>query len=315
VALAAGTVAPRAAAEPAPKAGAAKPPPADVAAANDLWKRGREAAKSEDWKKAAELFRESQRLDPSPGTLFNLANAEEKSGQLVAARQHFQEVILVLKPTDQRLAVAKDRAASLEQRVPRLRLDLAAGSPPFAKVRLGDEDVAPGREMLLDPGPRQVVVSAPGRPDRATDLTLAEGDRKALTLEVAPEPPPPAPVVAAPPPPPPTSPVNVRLVAGIGLGALGLVGIGVGAATGAAALGKKNALESACPEKSACTNAGVDMAGSGSTLATVSTVTFVVGAAAVAGGVVLVLTSRPKRAAPTTAIAPAPGGLLVRGTF
>jgi hypothetical protein len=41
VALAAGTVAPRAAAEPAPKAGAAKPPPADVAAANDLWKRGR----------------------------------------------------------------------------------------------------------------------------------------------------------------------------------------------------------------------------------------------------------------------------------
>ncbi len=320
IAAALAPASPAAAEPPAAQATTAKPTPAQVTAAGDLWKRGREAVKAEDWPKALELLRESQRLDPTPGTLFNIANCEEHVGQIAGAVQHFQQVILALKAHDSRIAVAREHAAALATRVPRLVVDLAPGSPPFARVRLGDDDVPLGRELPLDPGPRTLTVSAPGRPDRAVDLTLAEGDQRHVTVEVGAEAKAlaPAPVVAAPPPAPPRSPVNVRLAAGIGLGALGVVGLGVGAVTGALALGRKNDLEAACPVKSACTSAGVDAAGAGSTLATGSTIAFALGAAAVAGGLALVLTSRggkgdtPKASA---VLAPAGAGLAIRGAF
>jgi hypothetical protein len=58
---------------------------ADSAAAEALFREGRDAAKHGDLETACADFAESQRLDPAPGTLLNLAECEEKLGRVASA--------------------------------------------------------------------------------------------------------------------------------------------------------------------------------------------------------------------------------------
>src|SRR5687768_5789067 len=64
----------------------------DPAAAEALYRAGRDAAKKGDWEKACAQFAESQRLDPAPGTLLNLADCEERRGLIASAWTHYTEV-------------------------------------------------------------------------------------------------------------------------------------------------------------------------------------------------------------------------------
>src|SRR5687768_2981870 len=52
--------------------------PRDAAAAEALFRQGRQAADAGDHAKACEKFKESNRLDPALGTVFNIADCEEK---------------------------------------------------------------------------------------------------------------------------------------------------------------------------------------------------------------------------------------------
>jgi tetratricopeptide (TPR) repeat protein len=56
---------------------------------------------------ACEKFRESNRLDPAVGTLFNLANCEAQRGQLVTAWTLYRQVLEKLPPDDPRASVAR----------------------------------------------------------------------------------------------------------------------------------------------------------------------------------------------------------------
>ena len=77
---------------------------------------------------------------------------------------------------------------------------------------------------------------------------------------------------------------------------VGIVGIGVGAGFGVAALGNKSTVDSNCFGAKGCKQPGVDASSAGRTNAIASDVGFGVGGALFAAGILLVLTHPPHRA-------------------
>lgn len=110
----------------------------------------------------------------------------------------------------------------------------------------------------------------------------------------------PAPI-ERPEPETPAQPAGASPQAPIGwaVGALGLVGIGVGTGFGVAALAKKSDFDAACPDPQRCTAEGLTLRDEGISAGTVSTVGFVAGGVLAAGGLLLVLTA-PSSEAPSS---------------
>src|SRR5262249_41089849 len=121
-------------------------------------------------------------------------------------------------------------------------------------------------------------------------------------------------------PPPSGTPRTIGFV----LGGVGVVGLGVGIATGVVASSKASSAKTdptLCANKE-CSSAGRDAIKSAGTMATVSTIGFIGGGVALAAGAVLVLTSKsaPKKKDTTTAhlvpeAGPQGAGLTLAGSF
>jgi hypothetical protein len=325
-------VGPPKAAPPAPA-----PPPTEearAAQAKETFLAGREALKQGDLGRALALFRESQELHPSPGTLLNMANCEEQLGLLAAAWQHFSAVLALLPPDDDRRPLAEAHVKDLGPRVPHVVIRLAQQAPAGTTVSLDDAPLPPGRigvELALDPGRHTIVASAPDRPSRRYTLTITEGQHLVSLVE---------PWYGAaftdgewgkveelshiekkPALPPPVSRAPQR-IAGYSLSAVGLVSLGIGAASGAMAIVVNNQLKAMCPKPASCTASGVGMEQIDRGLATMSTVTVVMGIVGLGVGIPLVASGRDGPAAPAapsaeaTAIAVPGGGMVgVRGRF
>jgi hypothetical protein len=226
-------------------------PEALAASEQDRRTAQQELAQAQTLKKEGKLqealshLEESQRLDPKLPTLMELADCAEQLGKLVEAQAHWTAARDQAKKEEkpQSRQKATDRLAGVEKRVARLTLQLASDAPADAQVSL---DGAPldratlGTALAANPGEHVIVVKAAGRDDATFPVKLAEGDNQ--TLSVAPTP------KAAPPPPPPPPPkapppraaeqdsASLSLNSGssqrtIGLvvGAVGVVGAGVGA--------------------------------------------------------------------------------------
>lgn len=294
-----------------------------VAAAKEQFQLGREASDKGDFAKARDFFQKSYEIHPTPGALLNLAVCEESLGLIASAWVRFRQFTDLVPSSDDRYASAKRRAAALEPRVPKLRIELSAEAPAGTVVKRDDIAVAGkslGADLPVDPGKHAVVVTAPGREEKRYEVTLAEGQREVLKVEpgaaVAAEgpkdggggatPTATATPTAAPPPPPPSS---GKRTAGFVLGGVGVAGLVVGGVTGGLTFSKTSEVETMCPNPDRCTTEGVAVADSARTLGLVSTVSFVAGAALVGAGVFLVITGKPSAEA-DTAFAPVvlPGG-------
>ena len=128
----------------------------------------------------------------------------------------------------------------------------------------------------------------------------------------------PAPPPAPPPEPPATSWWSGRRIAGVAVGGVGLTGLAVGLGIGGVALAQKSIVSQHCnPTTRTCdSTAALDAASTGRTASTVSTISVVIGAAALAGGVVLLVLGAPDRAPATDAAPPPPASpsATLRGT-
>src|SRR5665213_1764373 len=71
-----------------------------AATADVLFNDARAAMAAKKFDLACAKFRESNRLDPAVGTLFNLANCEAQRGQLVTAWTLYRQVLEKLPPDD-----------------------------------------------------------------------------------------------------------------------------------------------------------------------------------------------------------------------
>ena len=272
-----------------------------------------------DFTAACPKFAESQRLDPAPGTLLNLADCEEHLGHLARAWDAWHEGIALLPRADERLPVARQRAQALESRLPRLLLRLAPNAPPATKLRCDDTEIGPaslGVALPVDPGLHVVHAEALGRAASSTEVTLSEGETR--VMDVAPGPPlppsaqavPPPPIAAPPPPPAPEhghAATGVR-VAGWVIGGVGLAGLGLGAATGVLTMSKKATVDVHCVPGKGCDPVGYDAARSGQTLSVESNVSFAVGAALVVAGISLVLLGGAHSSPTALVFAPSRGG-------
>src|SRR5262249_6273661 len=86
----------------------------DPAAAEALFENVREAMAGEDYATACSSFEESNRLEPAPGTMVNLAGCEEKRGRLATAWQWLEEAINKLPAGDPRQQLLEQRAAGMK---------------------------------------------------------------------------------------------------------------------------------------------------------------------------------------------------------
>ncbi len=235
------------------------------AAADVLFRDGRARVESGDYVHACPLFRESLRIEPSPGALFNLAACEEAAGQLVAAWEHFGQLLERMPPSDDRYSVATARRLALDHMLPWLTVSLAPSCPPDTRItRDGVELGGPSLGMALpvDPGPHAIVVDAPGYDERLYTVTVGRGEHRTLSVE-------PGPIDAGAARRPP--------VLGYVLGGVGLASLAAGAILGIRALQRQNDSENDCTGSVCHDGAGVQAYADARTLAVASDVAFGVG--------------------------------------
>jgi hypothetical protein len=287
------------------------------AAATALFDEGRKLMTQHRYPEACPKLAESQRLAPSGGTLLNLAECYEKSGQTASAWVSWKDAAAraeaVGKVDVERKALA--RAAVLEPALARLTIAVAPDSDlPGLELRRDGVVVGHaeyGLPIPVDPGAHAIEASAPKKKPWSAKVDVAPKQTDvSVTVTLVDDVPvavPPAAVGA-----PVTSPVQAsatesdrapsnagatqRTVALVVLGA-GVVGLGVGSAFGVVAMSKNNeALQPQnCRTSKDCTPAGLALTDDAKQAATISTVAFVAGAAVAATGVVLWLTSPKAR--------------------
>ena len=132
-------------------------------------------------------------------------------------------------------------------------------------------------------------------------------------------------VTTAPPPPPATAPApaephrstwSSQKTLALISGGVGLVGIGTGAGFGALAMSKWSDAKSQCGTGCAADSPAQATKDDAKTAAVVSTISFVVGAAGIAGAVVLWVTAPSGAEVQVTpSVSPQSAGLTVRGVF
>jgi len=164
------------------------------AAAADAFRKGREAVRRGDYTAAYALFQNSFNLDPTPGTMLNIADCEEHLGLIAQAANDFKVAISSMAPHDDRLPVITRRLAALEPRVPHILFPSIAGALnqvimlDGAVLTSGSDKTPFDKPVRVNPGQhsaRWVVSFKTGMVDVTASFTVAESEIR--SIEVPPE--------------------------------------------------------------------------------------------------------------------------------
>jgi hypothetical protein len=164
--------------------------------ADSAFVRGRALFEQGRLKEAAREFELSSRLDPSPGTLLNLAACHEGLGDLALALSTFERAATAAKqtrdPRRRRLWIdaARQRIEDLLERVPILML---RGVQPGSSVMLDGSSIdargvdasgmdAGGLVRRVNPGRHVLRVSALGKRSMTRAFSIEEGARSTIAL-------------------------------------------------------------------------------------------------------------------------------------
>lgn len=299
----------------------------DAAVAEVLFQEGRALLREGKTAEAREKFEESQRLDPSSGTLINLAACEETEGRLASAWAHFVGAGRLARAEGkiERVEEAERRAKLLEARLPRVTIAAPLDTPGAVLHRDG-QDLGTSvfdTEIPMDPGTRTIEVTAAGRVAFSTTIEAQEGQSVIVEvprLAAIPEPPPPRP--NAPSAPLPTAPAPLpsfdRLMVGGGLFGAGGATALVGGALGAAALAKNADSEALCAERVDCSEEALTAYDLADSLAWGANVMIPLGIVAAGTGLIMVLTAPDpdeSRSVENIAVRLGPAGLEVGAAF
>jgi hypothetical protein len=183
---------------------------ADPAAAEALFREGRALLERGELAPACEKLEASNALDPSSGTLLNLAACRLKQGRTATAWAHFVSAqrLAENQSRSEQASEAERRALELEPRLSTLTL-LAPDAVPGLEVRRGGQVVQPaslGSAVPVDPGLIVIEASAPGYQSARLEITVAEvADRKVIEIPKLER-------IAVAGPPPAVAPVRSRVV-------------------------------------------------------------------------------------------------------
>jgi serine/threonine-protein kinase len=285
-----------------PRAGA---PSATVQSAIDaelLFDQGRRLVAMGHYAEACVSFLESERLDHGVGTLLNLADCYEKTGQNASAWAVFRSAAAaaITEGQPDREHIAREREIALLPQLAHLTIAPPRGGlPPGSEVHRDGILVSPwlwNAPVPVDPGDHAVVVAAPGKIDYSTTVHVSKQSTSTFVARIPelknrPAPPPTAPV---PPAAPPTPPMHPRAKAGLILLGVGGAGVVVGAIFGVRALGLKGDSADHCPVADICDPTGIALRSSAHDMGNAATVAFLAAGASLTGGLVLYATA-PQR--------------------
>lgn len=148
------------------------------------FREGIEHARAARWLEAREAFERSYALVPRPTTLLNLAGTCSHTGQLLRAAEAYRRFLREAAADDPHRGAALAELASLEVRIPRVRVEHGALGPSLTDASIDGETVSPDLltgDLLLDPGLHRIEASAGAR-EASLEVSLAEGERRTLTL-------------------------------------------------------------------------------------------------------------------------------------
>jgi len=279
-----------------------------AATAESLFQEGKLRMAAHDFAAACPKLAESQRLDPSTGTLTALALCHEGEGKSASAWAEFMEVVVLARKDGRadREKLARTHAAALEKTLSRLSIVVpaAVGTLDGFVIRRDGEEVGQatwGSALPVDPGVHAIEASARGKLAWKTTVMVGPMGQKE-TVTVAPledAPPPPTPRAAAVPegPSPGKAPAGEAAAGGgprvlaFVLGGVGIAALGVGSYFGVEAITKSQGAKSVCSPQSCTSPSAVSENNTAKTYALVSDFTVGAGVAALGVGVVLLLTS------------------------
>jgi serine/threonine-protein kinase len=305
---------------------------ADKAAAESAFEEGKRLMSAHAYAEACPKFAESLRRDPGLGTMLGLADCFEKNGQTASAWGEFREAAgAAARKGDKREALARENATRLEPLLSKVvvRIPAEADIRGLAVKRDGVdiERAAWGEQVPVDPGVHAIAASAPGRKDWQTTVNVAaQPSVQTVTIPVLDAAPVPPPVDAAPLTPVPASPPEAlpaktsdgrtQRIAGVAVAGAGVVGVVIGSVFG---LHAKSKLDDSnanghCDASNACDGPGLTLRSEAKSAATVSTIAFVLGTAAIAGGAVLWFTA-PHGEQAAVGVAPSLRGVTLTGSF
>jgi len=269
-----------------------------------------------DWTGALTLLKEVAAVKSTPQVRFNMALCEEKLGKLVAALGDYELAAADARAekADQVAEEVEGRLEALRQRIPKITVKRGSGadaaSVALDGVSVGDQVI--GTPMPTDPGPHTVEAKAPGMKPFRQAIRVAEQQSETVELVLEAEPAPPA--AASGPGGGVRSGSKGARIAGFVIGGVGIASLGASGVFYGLRASKISHLDSLCPSRQCPSKAQQSDIDAGKRDTTIANVTLAVGIAAVAGGVVLVLTSGPS-SEPSVALAPAPGGAQLVGKF
>ncbi len=255
---------------------------------------------------AFERLTQAEALFPAVTHRVNMARCLTAMGRLVEAKDRYETIVDEPRPmemsdsTQRAYEAARAELATLKPRIGLLRIEFDGPVP--SSVEVDGRTIATGGgpvEVEVDPG--EHIVAGP-RPDDQKTVTFNDGTRKTITVGGLVE-----------------SPVMdddgslVPAFVAYGFGAAALV---VGGVTGGVSLSRVADIKERCVGNR-CPPEEEDDADAAAVLGTVSTISFIVGGAAVVAGVVLTLV-RPGGSTPTGAhVMPivGPGYVGVSGRF
>lgn len=182
---------------------------ADKAKANRLFQEGQELMGDRKYDAACAKFDESYALLNGVGTLFNLADCNEKRGKYKVAYDLFGEVIVrsnnmaaalqgaAGKPEDiqkwtNRVTAAEGRQSALAKKLVKIKIMIPSGASSKVKVVKIDGQIIPpdqyGVELVYDPGAHVVMAETTndaGDPYEE-ELDLDEGTVESISIPVKP---------------------------------------------------------------------------------------------------------------------------------
>lgn len=298
----------------------AEPTPAERETARTLLLSGRDKKKAGKMKEALADFERANGIMHVPTTALDLGKAQEAMGLLIEARASFLEAARFPSTADASAAFkkaskeAKSLAESITPRLATLTVNVPTSSS--AKVRIDDAEINSsniGAPLKLNPGKHEIV-AATSTDEKRQSVELGEGESKTVSLapavetekmpDTADDKPPSEPRIAK------TEKKTSSLV-WVG-GAIGVVGIGVGAVTGLMSLSVRNDLiTNQCTNGTDCPRSSFADLDKGQLYGNIATAGFIVGGAGVALMIYGLLTpSRVPVTQPTASVSfwPTPSG-------
>lgn len=285
----------------------------ELAAAEALFNTGVADLEAGKYDTACPALAESQRLDPRPGTLFALADCQDRAGKIASAATLYDDYLLAtdqLKPMQRlrhgkRIDAAKARRAELAPQIPELTLVSPPSMPAGVRVTRDGADVSPadlGVALPLDPGEHVITFRLDDGPVVEERISLAAGEKTTLEIDLRrAEKKPERPAIASAPRGgfaqapqseekssgrPGEAKLSGRRVGALVAGSVGVAGLALGGVTGLMTLAKKPTIEEHCRGK-VCDAEGKAAADATRLPGLLSSIGFGIGVAGAVAGLVL----------------------------